>query len=251
MKALPLMASLMLCTLVVGATGCGARQESRAMGDVARPEEVLDFATLYSQNCAACHGEKEPTARHLAGEPGVPGDCRGRQHSTHYRRGLNVPMMPGFAKSAGGMLSDKQIAAITQGMIDAWANPLRSPVQTPPAYAGSSSGDASQGQQTLSAFCAVVTAPMQLALNPRICAPVHSSIVVSVAHQRSRPAQLHHRRPAGAGHARLALARVCERRPCTHRPRDRRHRGVDRHASHCNTGAGLPQNRDLNQRRNA
>jgi cytochrome c oxidase cbb3-type subunit 3/ubiquinol-cytochrome c reductase cytochrome c subunit len=52
------------------------------------------------------------------------------------------------------MLTDKQIAAITQGMIDAWAKPAALAGQTPPAYAGSSSGDASQGQQTFQAFCA-------------------------------------------------------------------------------------------------
>jgi cytochrome c oxidase cbb3-type subunit 3/ubiquinol-cytochrome c reductase cytochrome c subunit len=156
MKALPLMASLMLCTLVVGATGCGRAPGKPGNGaDVARPEEVLDFATLYSQNCGACHGEKGTNGAAISlANPVYLATAGGANIQRITAAGLNGTMMPGFAKSAGGMLSDKQIAAITQGMIDAWAKPAALAGQTPPAYAGSSSGDASQGQQTFQAFCA-------------------------------------------------------------------------------------------------
>jgi cytochrome c oxidase cbb3-type subunit 3/ubiquinol-cytochrome c reductase cytochrome c subunit len=63
-------------------------------------------------------------------------------------------MMPGFAKSAGGMLTDRQVAILAQGMVAAWAKPSAFSGETPPAYASSSPGVAAHGQQAFSAFCA-------------------------------------------------------------------------------------------------
>jgi len=156
MKALPLMASLMLCTLVGGATGCERAPGRPGDGtEVARPGEVLDFATLYSQNCAACHGEKGTNGAAISlANPVYLATAGAADIQRITAAGVNGTMMPGFARSAGGMLTDKQIAAIAQGMIDAWAKPEMLAGQTPPAYAGSSSGNASQGQQTFQAFCA-------------------------------------------------------------------------------------------------
>jgi cytochrome c553 len=63
-------------------------------------------------------------------------------------------MMPGYAKSAGGMLTDAQIAILTQGMIRTWGNPAALAGHTPPAYASSDSGDAARGQTAFVASCA-------------------------------------------------------------------------------------------------
>ena len=156
MKALPLMASLMLCALVVGATGCKRAPGRPGNGpEVLRPEKVLDFATLYSQNCAACHGEKGTNGAAISlANPVYLATAGAANIQRITAAGVNGTMMPAFAKSAGGMLTDKQIAAITQGMIDAWAKPAALAGQTPPSYAASSSGDADQGQQTFQTFCA-------------------------------------------------------------------------------------------------
>jgi len=62
--------------------------------------------------------------------------------------------MPGFAQSAGGMLTDRQIAALTQGIIAAWSKPAELSGQTLPAYASSSPGVAAEGQKAFATFCA-------------------------------------------------------------------------------------------------
>jgi hypothetical protein len=49
--------SLLACAVAFVATGCNAPGKPGPEPEVPRPEQVLDFATLYSQNCAACHGE--------------------------------------------------------------------------------------------------------------------------------------------------------------------------------------------------
>ena len=120
-----------------------------------RPSEVVDFATLYGQNCAGCHGAdglmggarpmNDPVYLALAGRErlialtanGVPGTT-----------------MPGFAASAGGMLTDAQIAIIADGMLQQWgaAGALRNVVFPP--YAATGPGDATAGAQAYARHCA-------------------------------------------------------------------------------------------------
>ena len=49
--------SLLACAVAFAAAGCNAPGKPGPEPEVPRPEQVLDFATLYSQNCAACHGK--------------------------------------------------------------------------------------------------------------------------------------------------------------------------------------------------
>jgi mono/diheme cytochrome c family protein len=156
MKMHLLSAALVLCTLTFGVTGCGRAPGKPGNGsEISRPEQVLDFATLYGQNCAACHGEHGTNGAAISLANPVYLAAAGAANIQRVTAaGVNGTMMPGFAKSAGGMLTDKQIAALTQGMIAAWAKPEMLAGQTPPAYASSSSGDAAQGQGTFKTFCA-------------------------------------------------------------------------------------------------
>jgi cytochrome c oxidase cbb3-type subunit 3/ubiquinol-cytochrome c reductase cytochrome c subunit len=147
---------LTLCALVVGVAGC-----ERAPGrpgnepEVLRPEQVMDFATLYGQNCAACHGEKGTNGAAISlANPAYLATAGAANIQRVTAEGVNGTAMPGFAKSAGGMLTDKQVAALTQGMIAAWAKPEPLAGQTPPPYASSSLGDAARGQEEFKTFCA-------------------------------------------------------------------------------------------------
>ena len=48
----------LLSTLCLGCIGCMNAPGRPAPGpEVPRPDQVMDFATLYKQNCAGCHGE--------------------------------------------------------------------------------------------------------------------------------------------------------------------------------------------------
>jgi len=120
-----------------------------------RPEQVLDFATLYGQNCAACHGASgkhgaaislaNPVYLAIAGVTNI-------QRVT--AAGVSGTAMPPFGKAAGGMLTDQQIAALAQGMVTTWGDAAALGGQTPPAYASSASGDPEQGAKTFATFCA-------------------------------------------------------------------------------------------------
>jgi cytochrome c oxidase cbb3-type subunit 3/ubiquinol-cytochrome c reductase cytochrome c subunit len=116
---------------------------------------VLDFTTLYGQNCAACHGDKgrngaaiwlaNPEYLAVAGAANI-------QRIT--ANGVPGTAMPPFGKAAGGMLTDKQIEVLASGMISAWGNASTLAGQTPPAYASSATGNPTQGKQAFGTFCA-------------------------------------------------------------------------------------------------
>jgi mono/diheme cytochrome c family protein len=147
-------ALILVATLAM--TGCSRMPGHPGPGpEVVRPDEVLDFPTLYKANCAACHGEKgrngaaislaNPVYLAVAGEENL------RQITAN---GVPGKLMPPFAKSAGGMLTDSQINALTHGMVQEWGKPDILAGQNAPPYRATQTGDAVRGQQTFGAFCA-------------------------------------------------------------------------------------------------
>ena len=123
--------------------------------EVVRPDEVLAFPTLYKQNCAACHGEDgkngaaislaNPVYLALAGEETM-------QHAIE--KGVPGKLMPAFAKSSGGMLTDRQVSVIAHGLVQQWGTPDILAGQNPPPYLATLTGNAARGQQAFSTFCA-------------------------------------------------------------------------------------------------
>jgi cytochrome c oxidase cbb3-type subunit 3/ubiquinol-cytochrome c reductase cytochrome c subunit len=120
-----------------------------------RPDEVLAFPALYKENCAACHGEngKNGAVLPLANPVylAVAGEDRLRQVIAN---GVPGKLMPPFAKSAGGMLTDQQVAALAQGIVHTWGSPDILAAQNPPPYLATQSGDPIRGQQAFTTFCA-------------------------------------------------------------------------------------------------
>jgi cytochrome c oxidase cbb3-type subunit 3/ubiquinol-cytochrome c reductase cytochrome c subunit len=122
---------------------------------VVRPSEVLDFATLYRANCAACHGEngRNGAAISLANPAylAVVGE-----ENLHEITAEGVPgkLMPPFTKSAGGMLTDQQIGVLAHGMVQAWSRPDLFTGQNIPTYKAAQRGDTGRGQQAFGVFCA-------------------------------------------------------------------------------------------------
>jgi mono/diheme cytochrome c family protein len=117
------------------------------------PDKVLNFDTLYQQNCAGCHGAQgsggaavglnsqvylaivdDATIRRVTAE-GVPGTA-----------------MPAFAQSSGGMLTDEQINAIVTGIRTRWAKP-RQVDFAPPSYAALTPGDPKGGAEAYVSYC--------------------------------------------------------------------------------------------------
>lgn len=150
--------TLLLAAVSLAFVGLGCNHIPGRPGpgpEVLRPDEVLDFPTLYKQNCAACHGENgkngaalplaNPVYLALAGEDNL------RQITAN---GIPGTLMPPFAKSAGGMLTDQQIAALAQGMLRTWSTPNLLAEQNPPPYLATQPGDTTRGQQAFTTFCA-------------------------------------------------------------------------------------------------
>jgi mono/diheme cytochrome c family protein len=148
-----LASSTMISALVLLGSGC--RYSPAKPGPaVQRPDQVSSFTILYQQNCAACHGEngKSGVAISLANPVylAVAGTDMIVKATTN---GVPDTLMPAFAKSQGGMLTDQQIAILAQGMESAWAKPATVQGVSLPPYAGSA-GDLTQGQQAFITFCA-------------------------------------------------------------------------------------------------
>lgn len=143
--------ALLACAMCLGNLGCEAPGKP-VHAEAYRPDDVLDFPTLYKQNCAACHGKDgkggatlplaNPIYLAVAGPDNI-------QRITAI--GVAGTSMPPFARSRGGTLSDRQIAALTKGVIDTWGHAGTG--QLIP-YAGTASGNPANGQAAYATFCA-------------------------------------------------------------------------------------------------
>ncbi len=137
-------------------SGCGPAPGYPKPGpEVARPDAVVDFPTLYKQNCAACHGDNGQNGAALplnnAAYLAVAGADNLRSITS---KGVPGTLMPAFAQSSGGMLTDRQINALVDGMMHAWARPAEFAGVALPPYASTTPGDPAAGQKAYVAACA-------------------------------------------------------------------------------------------------
>jgi mono/diheme cytochrome c family protein len=146
--------SMMTCAVGFLCVGC-KEAPGRPGPEAERPVQVLKFSALYRENCAACHGEngKNGVAISMANPVylAVAGVDRIQMLTAD---GVTGTLMPAFARSKGGMLTDQQIAVLAQGMEATWGSTNALGGQTPPAYAGTSAGDPAQGLKAFTTFCA-------------------------------------------------------------------------------------------------
>lgn len=121
-----------------------------------RPDKVMDFTTLYGQNCAGCHGIHGQNGPSLAFNNPLYFALASDTIINHWTvNGGPGGLNPAFGTSAGGLLTDDQINAIVVGMRQRWANPamLKGVVDLPP-YAASHPGDVAHGGQVYQQACA-------------------------------------------------------------------------------------------------
>ncbi len=148
------LALVLLTCLAALTTGCG-----HLPGDppdpIPRPTAITDFRTLYSENCAACHG--------VNGQNGPAIDLANPEYQAlvddaSLRKWISGGMpgteMPAFAQSAGGMLTDAQVNALIAGMRKKWSRPGVFAGVTPPPYTQPDDGDAQSGEQSYQSRCA-------------------------------------------------------------------------------------------------
>jgi cytochrome c oxidase cbb3-type subunit III len=116
-----------------------------------RPSQISSFAVLYGQNCAGCHGAD---GRFGASLPINNPLYLSLIDDTHLRQAVSqgVPgtAMPAFAQTAGGDLTDAQIAIVVQGVRRQWSGANSASL---PSYAASGPGDSEQGQRDFQTYC--------------------------------------------------------------------------------------------------
>jgi cytochrome c oxidase cbb3-type subunit 3/ubiquinol-cytochrome c reductase cytochrome c subunit len=119
-----------------------------------RPDEVTDFSRLYSQNCSACHGADGQYGPAIAlANPEYQAIVDDNTLRSVIANGEQGTLMPAFAQSAGGMLTDAQIDALVKGLRQRWARSGYLQGADVPPYKTDKQGDAAHGQQVFQAYC--------------------------------------------------------------------------------------------------
>lgn len=119
-----------------------------------RPSQVKDFAQLYAQNCAGCHGAGGTLGAALPLDHPVylalVDDASLRQVIA---RGVPGTAMPMFASSEGGFLTDEQIDILISAMRQRWGRPGVLAGAVPPPHTSTAPGDARRGADVYAASC--------------------------------------------------------------------------------------------------
>jgi mono/diheme cytochrome c family protein len=116
------------------------------------PHSVLDFEKIYTENCRGCHGTKDdPSGAITLDNPTyiavIPRDTL----RSIIAGGVTGTAMVAFSEEHGGMLTEKQIDVLVEGITALGAkNPPSGPL---PAYSGPL-GDVAAGQRAFGTFCA-------------------------------------------------------------------------------------------------
>jgi len=137
-------------------SGCSSPHgQPQGDSEAVAPSQVSDFATLYSQNCAGCHGVqgRGGAAIALADPVYLAIVDKGAMRKV-IEKGIHGTSMSAFAQSAGGMLTDKQIDVITSGMFSHWARKGILDESNPPSYAARNPGTAANGELVYGTYCA-------------------------------------------------------------------------------------------------
>jgi cytochrome c oxidase cbb3-type subunit III len=143
-----------LCAMLV--SGCASPHGQPAKGsETLAPNEVLEFGTLYRENCAGCHGTEGRGGAAIAlANPVYLAIADDTVIRNAIATGVRGTAMPAFANSSGGMLTDKQIDVISTQIRSRWSKPGILDGANPPSYATKSTGDVTRGETAYKTYCA-------------------------------------------------------------------------------------------------
>ena len=141
--------------VVVLLSSCGTPHgQPRSGSEPLAPKEVMDFRTLYSENCTGCHGENGRGGAAIAlANPVYLAIADEESMRRSIAKGVSGTAMPAFAESAGGLLTDKQIDVIVQGIRSRWSRPGILDGVTAPSYIAKTAGDPQRGGAAYKTYC--------------------------------------------------------------------------------------------------
>ena len=136
-------------------SGCGSPHgRPRKGSETQAPDEILEFDTLYSENCAGCHGDQGRGGAAIAlADPVYLAVAEDVVIRKVVANGVHGTAMPAFARNAGGMLTDKQIDVIVDGMRSRWSRAGVGSGTNLPSYAAKSEGSPVQGEVVYKTYC--------------------------------------------------------------------------------------------------
>jgi len=155
------LALLALALLALDCSGCGSSPGRPAADAIPiDPDDISNFESLYAHNCAGCHGPngKGGASTALANPLylTIVDNSILRRVTTS---GVAGTLMPAFAKSEGGMLTDQQINVVVKGIRDHWSKPEVLRGENAPLYSAPNAGDASRGLQVFGTYCSSCHGP--------------------------------------------------------------------------------------------
>jgi cytochrome c oxidase cbb3-type subunit 3/ubiquinol-cytochrome c reductase cytochrome c subunit len=154
-KRIRTLSALAMLSLVVLAACNSLNREPRTDPEPVTPDQVLDFATLYTQNCAACHGAEGRGGASIAlANPVYLAIVDQKAFHNVVANGVHGTSMPAFAQSAGGMLTEPQIEVITSGIFSRWGRKDVLDGSNPPTYATRVAGNVDHGRLAFGTYCA-------------------------------------------------------------------------------------------------
>ncbi len=149
-----MMLALSVSTMMM--TGCGPLPGKPTAADVPiAPDKLHDFAGLFRENCAGCHGPDGKGNGALALANPVYLAIVGEDTIRHVvAQGVPGTQMPPFAQSAGGMLTDEQIDILAKGIRTNWSKANALNGAPAPPYAARAAGNVQHGAVANGLFCA-------------------------------------------------------------------------------------------------
>jgi mono/diheme cytochrome c family protein len=156
MSRIPYLSALVVLPLVLLSACSIPNGQPQKGSEPVAPNKVVDFSTLYAQNCAACHGaEGRGGASITLANPVYLAIVDENAVHNVVANGVRGTSMPAFAQSAGGLLTVEQINVITSGMFSRWGRKGVLDARNLPSYAARKTGDTARGQIAFGTYCAL------------------------------------------------------------------------------------------------
>jgi mono/diheme cytochrome c family protein len=154
-KRISSLSALALLSLVMLAACSAPDGAPKGNSEPIAPSQVLDFGTLYAENCAGCHGAEGRGGASIAlANPVYLAIVDETTMRNIVGKGVRGTSMPAFAQSAGGMLTEQQVEVITSGIFSRWGHKQVLDGTNPPSYAAKVAGNVDHGQLVFGTYCA-------------------------------------------------------------------------------------------------